>query len=73
MYSFMFKNNYGVYEQFYDSYGNKKYFSTLEDLKKYINNDLTTTIFSYMVRENGFFKFKILKGDIVIDTLEVIK
>lgn len=73
MYSFMFKNNYGVYEQFYDSYGFEKYFSTLEDLKNYINNDLTTTISNYMLRENGFFKFKILKGDIVIDTLEAIK
>ena len=73
MYSFMFKNNYGVYEQFLDSYGFKKYFSTLEDLKNYINNDLTENISNYMLRENGFFKFKILKGDIVIDTLEVIK
>lgn len=73
MYHFMFKNNYGVYENFYDSYGRKKYFSTLEDLKNYINNDLTTTISNYMVRENGFFKFKILKKDIVIETLEVIK
>jgi hypothetical protein len=70
----MFKNNYGVYENFYDSYGNKKYFSTLEDLKNYLNKDLTITfVNNFMSRENGFFKFKILKGDIVIDTLEVIK